>query len=152
MHCKRSKRTISQLILSTLTTARRPLANFEIRRKITAIRPLISAATIDTSLTTAAKAGVIEKTRSYDTGTSKFLYTAPIAPSIISVVRQVVKGVKIDSAEVYATALIVLPNVGKSQTDNALFALVKRKEIAKSKNPMTDSNTISAQSKFLYSR
>lgn len=144
-------RTLNQHVVEILSAAKRPLVNAEIRNALGARRPWTTAATVDVILHQASKKGLIEKKPVTGQGASKFLYSVPKPPSVASVVRSIVKGSKIDSLEVFVTAQSVLPAVTKRAIDNALYALVKKAVINKSKNPMTDTNSISSQSKFLYS-
>lgn len=142
--------TLPQLIVEILSSAKRPLVNSEIRDAILSNR-LTTAESIDTTLTAAAKAGLIEKKAVTGLSPSKFLYSVPKKPTVTAVVQSVVKGSKIDSLEVLMAVRSVLPTATKASVDTALYTLAKKNKIVKSKNPMTDSNTISSQSKFLYS-
>lgn len=145
------RKTLSKLIVLAISQAKRPLVNEEIRTYVTQKRPTTSAATVDVTLNQAAKKGLIEKTPVTGKGAAKYAYSIPKRASVASVVQSVVKGSKIDSMEVFLATQSVLPNVTKHATDNALYQLSRDGVINKSKNPMTDSNTISTQSKFLYS-
>jgi hypothetical protein len=145
-------RTLNQHVVEILSAAKRPLQNQEIRQALGARRPWTTAATVDVILHQASKKGLIEKKPApHNAFPSKFLYSVPKQPSVASVVRSIVKGSKIDSLEVFMAARSVLPGVTKHAIDGALYQLVKKATINKSKNPMTDANSISSQSKFLYS-
>jgi hypothetical protein len=130
--------------------AKRPLVNAEIFKAVEKVRPSITAEVIDSMLTQTSKAGRIQKRPVTGKGRSKFEYFVEKQPSVISVVRESVKGSKIDSMEVYQVVRSIIPDAKKNAVDVALNQLIKRGEIVKSKTPMTDSNVISMHSKFLY--
>lgn len=143
--------TVSDLIIAALRTSKTPLTNESIRKIVQRKRATVSRATIDTSLSTASKKGLINKTPATGLARSKFVYSAVRLPSTRKVVLASLTGAKMDSLQVHSVVTSVLPTVQKDRVDNVLYKLAKDGVINKSKNPMTDSNTISSQSKFLYS-
>lgn len=142
---------LNQLIIVAIKTAGRPLENYEIRKYVMRRRPSTSVASIDTSLNRESAKGTIIKTPAKGLGTSKNLYSVPKLPKVSAVLKAVLNKSKQDSMQLHSVVSSIIPNVTKKNVDQTLYRLVNAGAIQRSKNPMTDSNTISAQSKFLYS-
>lgn len=147
--------TLTQHIVNILSTSsfKNGLVNNQIAAVLFFDGVDSSCATIDNALSIAAKKDIIQRRPSLGKfGNSKYVYYIRPAPSIVDVIRASIKKSKIDSREVFLTVRSVLPTVSKSSIDSTLAHLVNKKEIIRSKNPMTDGNTTSSQSKFVYSR
>jgi hypothetical protein len=145
-------RTITSLIVAAIKSRKRSLTNSEIREYVQNRRYGTTAATIDTILTQASAKGIIEKTPTSVHGRAKNLYSVPKKVSVRKVVLASLTGSKMDSMQIHSVVCSVLPQARKKNVDQALLILSANGVINRSKNPMTDSNTISTQSKFLYSR
>jgi hypothetical protein len=137
-------------IVKALQTAKKPLVYSEILSSVQVVKQGMEAETLDQVLFQAAKAGLIDKDPISGRGRSRYVYSVAIQPSTTSIIRSVITKTKLDSLEVFLAVKSVKPTATKQSVDSALYSMSKAGEIIKSKNPMTDTNTISSQSKFLY--
>lgn len=149
--------TLNQLVVEAVArTPKKALRNDQIRSYIQKRRPGTSAATVTEIIRQTAAAGEIAKIPVIGLGQSKFVYTKATGTpyhrtGVTKLVKTVLTVNKMDSREIFNSVLVLNANVTKEEVDNALYGLAKAGKIQKSKNPMTDQNTVSTQSKFLYS-
>lgn len=148
-----AKKTIRQLIVDALTNSPQPMLNHEIRNFITKNgRPDIDSPVLDTMLWQLSRSGHIEKRAVRNKAPSKNIYfiCKPYKSTRAAVLDLLVSSkMKYDSKEIF-DQLGLRMNLSKKAVDVALYDLRIKGLIRRSKNPMTDTNIESLQSKFLY--
>lgn len=156
--------------------------NSEIRQFVLKKNPSANASTIDTILHKASKEGLLKRKSAIGTGlgNSKFEYQitnealrrvrraglidfyepALSAPkkeriphgALSETIIEAVEKKSRDMNELYSLVHAKFPTASRASVSNSLLRLSKLKLISKSKNPMTDSNVTSENSKFVYSK
>lgn len=148
------RKTLAQLIVATLSKSKAGMVNSEIAAAVQKKRPGTPYESIDTTLTTASKKGLIDRTPTGGLmGKSKFVYSVQPNPSVRKVITESLNPKdRLDSQEVTSIVRSILPGATKANVDATLFRMAKLGEIIKSKTPMSDDNVTSSQSKFVYSK
>jgi glycyl-tRNA synthetase beta subunit len=148
--------TLNQIILKAVASSKRALRNHEIQAIVQRKRPGTAGSTVDTAISLAAKSNKLVKIPVFDEGRAKFAYAPGVGVKtatrgISAMIRTVLTANMADSYEIWAKVTHLDSSVTKRQVDFALAQLARTNKIAKSKNPMTDSNVSSTQSKYFYS-
>jgi len=155
--------TLNSIIVTAVANAKRALRAHQIHTIVAKKRPGTSADTINTTLSTITKIGGLVKIPVSGEGKAKFAYAPGFNVkmtkrtwkniSVAKLVRTVLTVDAADSLDVFQKVHALNPQITRVQVQGALQDLVfaKKNPINRSKNPMTDENTVSSQSKFLYS-
>lgn len=148
-------KTLKELIISVIATAKSPLVNSEIRQVVQRVRPGTSAATIDTVLSQLSPAeglvrlpstGSVSKYQ-YDVARSVALAHRPVATLVLETIKNAKS--TIDRKSVLEKVRAIRKDTSESSVDMALMQMSKAKTITRSKNPMSDSNA-NNQAKYVY--
>lgn len=148
-------KTLKELIISVIATAKSPLVNAEIREVVQRVRPGTSAATIDTVLSQLSSAeglvrlpstGSVSKYQ-YDVAHSVALAHRPVATLVLEAIKKA--KTTIDRKTVLEKVRAIRKDTSENSVDMALMQMSKVKTITRSKNPMSDTNA-NNQAKYVY--